>query len=199
MKTLYPAAAAFGLTLMAQGAFAGSLDPVAPEPVLAAPPAAVVVAPVSDWSGAYVGGTLGYGTAATDGGLVEDADGLTYGAHAGYLADLGQFVVGAEVEALAGDISDANTGASVDSVLMGKLRAGYDAGAFMPYVTVGASQLDAAGTKDNGYVAGVGLDYQMTDSFRIGAEVLGHKYEDFGGSGVDQDLTTVGVRASFTF
>lgn len=81
------------------------------------------------------------------------------------------------------------------------MRAGYDAGAYLPYVTAGAAQLDIGGldADDTGTFYGVGVDYQYTDSIRIGGEVLKHDFDEFDGGELSFDATTATVRMSFQF
>ena len=191
------------LALAGTAAFAGGLS----EPVTAPAPVPVAVAPVvvptgSDWTGFYVGGNLGYGQVQTD-AFTEDAEGMTYGVHGGYLYDLGSFVVGGEIEYDMTDIVDDGSDIALDSVLRAKVRAGYDAGSFLPYVTAGVAQATTSGgldATDTGAFAGLGVDYQVAGSgWRVGAEVLQHQFEDFDGSGADIDATTAAVRVGFTF
>ena len=193
---------AMGLVAIAGAAKAGGLN----EPVAVVAPAPVTVAPApvatgANWTGFYAGANLGYGQLDAD-GFDEDTEGATYGLHAGYLYDLGSLVVGAEVEYDATDITDEATGIDLDSVARLKGRVGYDAGAFLPYLTAGVAQATTSGAleaEDNGYFAGLGVDYQVTQNIRVGAEVLQHQFEDFDGTGTDIDATTASVRVGFTF
>lgn len=197
-KPLMLAAAA---VVVSAPAFAGGLTPPAPTPVVPVP-VAPPIAVSADWTGLYAGGSLGYGDVTGSTTIGEDVNGLTYGLHAGYMYDLGSVVLGAELEYSMTEISDDTIGLDVDSVLRGKVRVGYDAGDFLPYVTVGAAQLTTSGAIDDsgtGYLYGIGADYQMTDSIRLGAEVLQHEFEDYAGSGIDVSATTLGVRVSFAF
>src|SRR5690554_4935072 len=91
MKIIALATAA---SLMAGTAFAGGMSApvVSPEPMTPMPAPIAV----SDWSGFYVGAQ--YGTGGLDFDLGPDLDTTGYGLHAGYLWDLGQFVVGAELD-----------------------------------------------------------------------------------------------------
>lgn len=190
------AALAFGA---AMPAFAGSLD----EPIVAAPPAAVpmpvMVNTGGEWGGFYAGGSLGYADVTEDAGGF-DGDGLTYGAHAGYDYDFGTFVLGGELEISGFDVESG--GVDVDSVARAKLRAGYDAGNLLPYVTAGYAMLNTGGgldADDDGAFYGVGIDYKMTDSIRLGGEVLQHEFDDFDGTGLNLEATTASVRVSFEF
>lgn len=190
--------AALAFTVAAGSASAGNID----EPVIAPAPAPMAPMPVSmggDWGGFYAGGSLGYATASEDDPTVFDDDGVTYGIHAGYDYDFGSFVLGGELELSGFDVEDGAN--SIDSVARAKLRAGYDAGDFMPYVTIGAAQLDIGGldATDTGPVYGLGMDYRYTDSIRIGGEVLKHEFNDFNDTGLDFDATTAAVRVSFDF
>ncbi|WP_439142830.1 outer membrane protein [Pseudooctadecabacter sp.] len=187
------------LALGATSALAGNLE----EPVIAPAPAPVAVVPVAqgnDWTGFYAGGSLGYAEAEESDPANFEADGATYGLHAGYDYDFGSFVLGGELEISGFDVSAG--GVDADSVARAKLRAGYDAGNFMPYVTAGAAQLNTGGAlegDDTGAFYGVGMDYLLTDSIRVGGEVLKHEFDNFDDSGLDLEATTASLRMSFQF
>ncbi len=197
-RTLTTALIAAPLAVAGSFATAGGLA----EPVAAAAPAPVAVAaPVSygsDWSGAYGGLSLGYGDVDAD-GVTGDFEGATFGGHIGYNYDMGNVVLGAELEAVGTDdfVNDA-TGLELEQVLRAKVRAGYDAGAYLPYVTAGVAQATVNGDDDNGYFYGLGVDYALSDSFTVGGEVLRHEFEDFNG-GADITADTVGLRVSYNF
>ena len=81
-------------------------------------------------------------------------------------------------------------------------RVGYDAGAWLPYASLGIAQVttnDAFDLQDTGPFLGLGAEYRVTDSVRVGAEVLQHQFEDFDDSGIDIDATNVAARVSFQF
>ncbi|MEO9864303.1 MAG: outer membrane beta-barrel protein [Yoonia sp.] len=197
-RTLTTALITAPLAVAGSFATAGGLA----EPVAAAAPAPVAVAaPVSygsDWSGAYGGLSLGYGDVDAD-GVTGDFEGTTFGGHIGYNYDMGNVVLGAELEAVGTDdfVNDA-TGLELEQVLRAKVRAGYDAGAYLPYVTAGVAQATVNGDEDNGYFYGLGVDYALSDSFTVGGEVLRHEFEDFNG-GADITADTVGLRVSYNF
>ena len=193
------------LALATGMASAGGLS----EPVAAPAPAPVTVAPApvmmgNDWTGFYVGGQIGYGKLDSDSiDAPTDPDGAIYGVHAGYNYDLGNIVVGGEVDYDLTDISTTVPEVDVDSVARLKARVGYDGGAFMPYLTAGVAQLQTSGGLDgdtNGSFAGLGLSYMMSDTLILGGEVLQHQFEDVADNdGVDIDATTLSLRASFKF
>ncbi len=190
------------LTAVAGYATAGGLA----EPVIAPAPVPVVApAPVAtgrDWTGFYAGGSLGFGTLDVP-GVDGDFEGLTFGGHAGYNYDLGSIVLGAELEgALTNDFTNDGADLELDQVLRAKVRAGYDAGAYLPYVAAGWAQA-TVGTggddlEDTGYFYGVGLDYALSDAITVGGEVLRHEFEDFDGAG-DVTADTFGLRVSYNF
>lgn len=193
-------AAGAGLLAAMTPALAGGYTAPVVEPVVAAP--APVVVAGRDWTGFYAGGQLGYGEASAD-GLSDDASGAFGGVHAGYLHDFGNWVLGGELAYSGADISLDTPDASVDSMLLAKLKVGADMGQWLLYGTAGAGHYEAsvAGTdySDTGYFAGLGADYALNDSWTVGAEVLRHWADDFDGTGVDGDMTTLGMRASFRF
>ncbi len=204
-RILLTTTAALSMAALAGPLMAGNLS----EPVMTPSPAPMPApAPVSyggDWTGLYVGGSLGYADVGDDAAVfADDFNGLTYGVHAGYDYDFGTFVLGGELELSGFDVTDSNTATSVDSVTRLKLRAGYDAGNFLPYLTAGVAQLNTSGAPlgdvdDTGAFYGLGMDYKMTDSIRVGGEILQHDFDDYTGSGINADALTAGVRVAFEF
>lgn len=190
-----PLALAAGM--VSAGGLAEPIETPAPAPVVAPAP----MMSGSDWTGFYAGGQVGYGKL-DSAGLPEDPDGLTYGAHAGYLFDMGSWVLGGELDIDGTDIEDTTAGVAVDAITRAKLRVGYDAGNWLPYVTAGVAQARVSGgldATDTGGFAGLGAEYRVSDSVRVGAEVLQHQFDDFDGSGFDIDATTAAARVSFQF
>ncbi|HEV8036149.1 outer membrane protein, partial [Yoonia sp.] len=194
------------LAIVAGMASAGGLS----EPVEAPAPAPVAVAPApvmmgNDWTGFYAGGQLGYGKLDPSVGGTDpsEPDGVIYGVHAGYNYDFGSIVLGGEIDYDLTDISFDTPDSDLDGVLRAKAKLGYDAGAFMPYVTAGYAQAQTSGDLDgdtDGTFAGLGLSYMMSDSILLGGEVLQHQFEDVADNdGLDVDATTLTLRASFKF
>ena len=186
------------LVFASTAAIAGGLA----EPVVAAAPTPVAVAapaPVGrDWTGFYAGASLGYGDIDAD-GVTGDFEGATFGGHVGYNYDLGSIVLGGEFEATGtNDFENDDTGLALDNVLRAKVRAGYDAGAFLPYVTGGYAQATVSGDDDDGFFYGVGIDYAISDSITVGGEYLRHEFEDFN-DGPDVTADTLSLRVSYNF
>ncbi|MBI6628369.1 outer membrane protein [Pontibaca salina] len=184
--------------LLAAPAFAGNLQEPVVEPIIAAP---VQVQPISDWTGFYVGGQVGYGDAS--GGDI-DVDGMLGGVHAGYMYDLGQWVVGAELDYDWADLTGEPADTKLDEVYRLKALAGYDLGNGLIYGTVGGfnANVDLAGTDydDSGWLAGVGYKHKFTENWIGGVEVLYHDTGDFDGeAGGDVDATTITARVSYKF
>lgn len=195
------------LTPMA--AMAGGLtEPAAPAPAPIVP--APIVAAGYDWSGFYAGAQLEYGDVDADttaGADAAEGDGVLYGIFGGYRYDLGNFVVGVELDLNMADIdledpagADAGT---LDAVYRLGAEVGYDAGPALIYGTAGVAMATATigGTEydDNGYFYGAGVDYLLTDQIVLGAEVLQHEFEEFDSSGLDVSATTFGISAAFRF
>ena len=178
-------------------AFAGALDAPAPDPVPPAAPAPVAIAPQGgDWTRGYAGVQLGYGD--IDGTGDADGDDYLYGVHIGYDYDFGTFVLGGELDYDGSDI-DLNGAATVDSVARLKLRAGYDFGRTLGYVTAGVAEVDTSLGSESGEFYGIGVAYQINERYTVGAELLEHNIDDISGTGVDADATTFTVRGSIRF
>lgn len=186
------------IALTAAPVMAGSMA----EPIVESQPMVQTVPVVAstDWTGGYIGGQLGYGNIDAD---VEDGDGFLGGLHAGYQQDLGTWVVGGEVDYDWADIDLDNDAGSLNNVGRVKLRGGYDLGSTLVYGTVGAAYADAevGGTdfSDWGWLAGIGVDYRLSDAVSVGGELLYHKFDDFDDTGLDVDATTLAARVSYHF
>ncbi len=174
--------------------FAGGLQTAPVEPIVES--AGPIASYGGDWTGGYAG--LGFGNLNVDATGAADGDDVSYGVHAGYDHDFGQFVLGGEIEYDATDL-DLGGAATVDSVARLKLRGGYDAGRTMLYVTGGVAEVDSSIGSETGRFGGVGLTYQVNDRFYVGGELLGHRFENIGGSGVDADATSLSVRGGVRF
>jgi len=196
---------AASLTLTAGSATAGGLS----EPVATPAPAPVAPAPAPvpvgiDWTGFYAGGQLGYGRLDSD-AITDDDDpaGAIFGVHAGYNYDLGNIVLGGEVDFDGTSIEADTPSTEVESVARAKLKVGYDAGLVMPYLTAGVARVQTTDDLDgetDGSFAGLGVSYLFSDNFILGGEVLQHQFEDFADNdGVEVDATTLSLRASFRF
>lgn len=176
--------------------WAGSAAQITPEPVIAAPPPPIPVQTGGDWSGFY--GGIQLGRLDVDGTGAADGDDTTFGLHAGYDYDFGQFTFGGEIDTDFGDV-DLGGAATVDNVARLKLRAGYDLGRTLIYATGGAARVDTSLGGETGEFLGLGVAYQITDQFVLGGELLEHRFDDIAGSGVDADATSLNVRGSFRF
>ena len=176
---------------------AGALDAPAADPLPPAAPAPLPIAPQGgDWTGAYGGVQLGYGD--VNGTGAADGDDVLYGVHIGYDYDFGTFVLGGELDCDFTDI-DLNGAATVDSVARLKLRAGYDFGRTLGYVTAGVADVDTSLGSESGAFFGIGAAYQINERYTIGAELLEHDFNDISGTGVDADATTLTLRGSIRF
>ena len=182
---------------MAGMATAGSLEDTTVEaPVYT--PAPAPVATGGDWTGFYTGLQLGQTDIDSDSGAL-DGDDTSYGFHAGYDYDFGQFVLGGELDYDKTDIDLGATGESVDSVARAKLKAGYDFGNTLVYATAGAARADTSVGDETGPFAGLGVTHKITERYTIGGEVLQHKFDDVAGGADDLDATTISVRGSMRF
>ncbi len=155
-----------------------------------------------DWTGFYAGGTLGFAGAGGDNVFNNDESGWDYGLQAGYLWDTGTAVLGGELQWIGTGLEDEINDIGIDGVLRAKLIAGYNAGAFMPYITGGWAQLTTNGAledSDTGYLWGVGANYMLNDSIMIGAEYLKHTFDNYADTGENITAETLEVKASYRF
>jgi opacity protein-like surface antigen len=187
-------------TLATPALAGGPTTPIVEPEIVPAP--VPVVAPSADWSGFYAGAQLGYADVDSNGAGL-DGTGELGGIHAGYRWDLGTTVLGAEVDWDSANV-DLGAGADdLDSVARLKLTAGADLGRTLLYATAGGARASAtvggAGLSDNGWFLGAGATYALTDQWTLGGEILSHRFDDFDGTGVDLDATTVTARVGFQF
>jgi opacity protein-like surface antigen len=155
-----------------------------------------------DWTGLYGGVSLGYGDVTGSTVLGDDINGTTYGVFAGYQRDLGSVVFGGELEWSGTEWTDDTIGLDVDSVARAKVRVGYDAGAFLPYATIGAASVATSGAVDDddtGMFFGAGVDYSLGNGIVLGAEVLQHEFNDYADTGIDVSATTITARVAYSF
>ena len=195
------AASAAGAFALAAPAFAGGPVAAEPEPVIMPAPMPVAMAS-ADWSGFYAGAQLGYADIDSNGAGI-DGTGELGGVHAGYRWDLGTTVLGVEADWDSANVDLGGATGTLDDVARLKVSAGYDMGSTLIYATAGAAHANAtvggAGLSDNGWLAGMGLTYALTDQWTLGGEVLTHKFDNFDATGVDLDATTATVRVGFRF
>ncbi|WP_333827856.1 outer membrane protein [Pararhodobacter sp.] len=199
MKKLIAIALVSGFTAPA---FAGSMvEPIVEAPVMA--PAPVQHSSVN-WTGAYLGATLGFGRATWDNAA---GSGRTTGGsgalHGGYNMDLGDWVAGAELSVAPGfdqTVGNREVSWGASARLRAGPKFGQD-GRLWGFGTLGATRVshDAVGGGDsrsnNGWVAGVGVSHLMQNNMIVTGEVLHGRTR--GDSGVR--TTGVALGASFRF
>lgn len=196
MRTLMTPAL-LGAVLAAGPALAGNVTPAAEEPVPAFDPAPVMPAS-PNWTGFYAGGQLGWANVDTNIGGV-DGDDVIGGLVLGYDHDFGDWVVGAGLDYDFAEI-DLGGAADLENVWRAKLRGGYKLGPGLAYGTAGYANADTdALGSDDGYFIGAGYEHMLTDNFALGGELLYHEFDDFDGSGIDVEATTVQMRGTFRF
>ncbi len=194
-------AAALATLVLAGPALAGGPVEVAPEPMVEATYAPAAPAAV-DWSGFYAGAQFGYADVDSNGGGL-DGDGFLGGLHAGYRADFGSYVAGVEVDYDDASVDLAGGTSTLDDVARLKLMGGAKFGNSLVYATAGAAHASAtvggADLSDNGVFYGAGVDVAVTERFSVGGELLQHNFNDFDGSDVDLDATTLKAKVSMRF
>ncbi|MEO8241000.1 MAG: porin family protein [bacterium] len=189
----------FALILAPMAAMAGGPAVPTMEPAIIPPAAPVVYAPSVDWTGFYAGGSLGYGK--FTGG--NDGQSALAGIDLGYRRDFGKAVVGAELSYDKNNIGENSANDQINSTTGIKLLAGYDMGRTLVYASIGAAQAEAqiggVTATDNGYSAGIGVDYALSDKWTVGGEIQSHRYDDFNNSGVNLKDTSLEMKVGFRF
>jgi opacity protein-like surface antigen len=179
--------------VLATATQAGSIAPTVAEPMIETPTYAPVAA--VDWTGGYVGFSA-------VGGHVESGPAATdtrgFGLQAGYLRDLGGFVLGGELAYVKGEPTDSGFSGEFTSTRL-KAIGGYNAGKFLPYVTLGMSQLDGEGSSDTAMLYGVGGKYAFNNQWAVGLEYIVEQKDNFDNSGFDVDNQDVALRVDYRF
>ncbi|MBL8568452.1 MAG: porin family protein [Phreatobacter sp.] len=181
---------------LASGAQAADLG------VARAPVAAVVMVPVFNWSGVFVGAQIGYGwgrnTRENTLPFINsyNSRGLLGGVHLGYNHQINNFVLGvvADIEAAGISGNDAGLGGSIDGARInwqGSLRARagiafdraliYATGGLafggINYTTNGGGLIDSFNRTRAGWTIGGGVEYAFTPNWTAHVE---YRYTDFG-------------------
>lgn len=152
-----------------------------------------VQAPSGHWDGAFVGVFGGYAGGEATSPIDFDLNGYLAGVNAGANFTLGGGIVAGIVGDLAwSNITDDEVFAppsAFDVNWVGSIRGrvGYDAGAFMPYLTAGLAFANTALTAFNGnevgsnthfgWTVGAGLEVKATDNLSVD---LAYRYSDYG-------------------
>ena len=164
-----------GTALLTTQAFAADL-------IIETPMEPGVVTVSGDWEGAYIGVFGGYASGElTDGVAGTDIDGWLVGFAAGYDLYLADSIVAGVVADIAWN--DINDGANFSTDWNGSLRArlGYDAGAFLPYVTGGFAFTngdDGVGVTNThwGWTVGAGVEVAVAEQLSLD---LQYRYTDY--------------------
>lgn len=133
------------------------------------------------WDGAYIGVFGGYASGELTDGASLDIDGWLIGLAAGYDVYLADSIVGGLVADIAwNDINSDPAGFSSDWNGSLRARLGYDAGAFLPYVTGGfAFASGDSGAFSNthwGWTVGAGVEVAVSEELSLD---LQYRYTDY--------------------
>lgn len=195
----HPLILAAGLAVFASGpVLAGGAAAPPPSPVLLEPAPRVQFG--TDLTGPSVGLQLGYGDLSTTGPDLAGDD-VLLGLRAYYDYDFGRFILGGGLQY---DTTDLDIGgvATLESVTRVGLRAGVDLTDDWVYGTAGWAQARTSGGgvgDSNGWFAGVGYEYLLSETMSLGAEVLYHKFGDFDLVGLEAEATTAALSVNFRF
>lgn len=131
---------------------------------------------------------MGYGHFTFENNIGFEDESTQYSFFGGYLHDLGNIVVGAELEYTVADNWDVSVN-DEDSLISFTGRVGYDLGRVLPYVSLGLGTYETSSVPEVDMLTfvGVGADFQVTDNIRLGLNYeTGMNDEfDFGGGLVE--------------
>jgi len=168
-------------------------------------------ASAQDWSGPYIGASLGQGSGEVGvppSGLDTLDSGTVYGLFAGYNMQRNNMVYGAELAFQSGEIKSlAFPTQGIDRLMDLKGRFGYAAGPGLVYGVLGYSTnrvfVASGATSDgSGFSYGIGYDYRINDAFTIGGELLSRKMQNDATAAIlelEPDVSTFTVRAGMKF
>lgn len=191
-------------TALAAPAFAGGKqdEPIVEPEVVAPEPAPAAY----DWTGPYAGSTLGLGRV-TSSGAASNQTAFGAAPHAGYNMDMGDWIIGAEVEVTPGALVDLSAGGrDIGTSGRVKLRAGPKLGAdgrTFAFGTLGAAHVrsdsNAGSHSDTGWLAGIGVSHAIQDNLFATGELLHHRFRNAGGTNSNANATTATAGLSFRF
>jgi outer membrane immunogenic protein len=164
-----------------------------------------------DWTGGYVGLTVGQGSGEVEVPAISATDTLdsdtVYGLFAGYNLQRNSIVYGAELAYQSGDINSEAFAQGIDQLVDLKGRVGYAAGSGLVYGVLGYSAnrafVSTGDTSDgDGFSLGIGYDYQINDAFTVGAEYLNRQMKNDATGTIrelEPDISTFSLRAGMRF
>ncbi|MBY5974235.1 porin family protein [Ferrimonas balearica] len=142
-----------------------------------------------DWTGAYLGASLGVAT---------DADGdVMRSLHGGYLEQRGTTTYGVELELAETDIG--SPAGPVDKIARVKGRLGMVRREVHVYAVAGLAKMQGRFGSDTGFVLGAGAETHLTEHVTLGGELLHHQVSDFDGTGERFSMNTLTGRLNYRF
>lgn len=142
-----------------------------------------------DWTGAYLGASLGVAT---------DADGdALRSLHGGYLEQRGATTYGVELDLAETDIG--SPAGPVDKIARVKGRLGMVRKEVHVYAVAGLAHMQGRFGSDTGLVLGAGAETHLTEHVTLGGELLHHQVSDFDGTGESFSMNTLTGRLNYRF
>jgi outer membrane immunogenic protein len=163
------------------------------------------------WTGVYGGVTGGYGwlkdvDRAFTPPMRASGEDWVFGAHVGYLHQFGNFVVGAEAEALKLDIQFEGLPVWAAEAYSLKARGGMALDRFLFTGHLGASYVNTTssitlynGLADWALTYGAGIDYAITDNLTAGLSYSHMTSDRYDGTQIYADIDTFTARVGYKF
>lgn len=165
--------------------------------------AAIALVPTAtlaqNMTGAYAGIAAGGSDIDVDRPADLEGDGGSTGVYFGYNFDAGNVIYGAEIDYDINSYDIADGAITVDHATRLKARAGVPVG---PGVMYGVGGYILATSDDipdgQGFLYGIAYDMPIGNNYHVGAELLGHEFEDEDAD-FDVGVTTLKLRVGFNF
>jgi outer membrane immunogenic protein len=152
----------------------------------------------SDWTGFQAGIQLGYGW--MEDSFPDEGKGNVAGMFVNYNHQIGNFVIGAEADALYVENEFEVIPVDLSNTATFRARAGYAFGDILVYGTAGFAYANADLFGESwGHVYGAGVDYKLTPRTLVGALYTHQVYDEYNGSPIDATTDNLAFRAGYQF
>jgi len=161
---------------------------------------------IHDWSGFYVGASVGYGWASSN-AAVDDESSLGGALHAGYNQDFGSWVAGARADFVPSSLADievngrelGNSGRLVGTAGVKLGESGNTLAYGLGGLAIAASSEGDEDFTDLGWTIGAGVAHAVTENVSVFGEVNYARFNDVADTAFDVDGLGVSAGIAYRF